>query len=336
MNVSEPPARLAVRNIDDMVGLVPFLIGFHPAESLVVVVIESGQVEVTARVDLAAVAEPGALDDLIGRLFDRFPRAVGWFFAYSADDSCAWEVLGACSGLVGATRVGRLLQVSDTVWRADHPDGPSGALNGTVTAAAAQAAVLGLPARASRAALAEGIAGPPDAEIDHLLGMFERAAAALDRASASARARLLRRLLREPEPDLFAQARLALLVDEPAGMLIALRALSRERASEQLELWTGVVRHCLLGYQAVPLGLLAMAAWQTGDGALQMVCLERLDRIDPGLPLAAVIDKLNHEMVPPGAWPELRRPVLAWLAEWSDELADRVREAALPESRPGR
>ena len=336
VNVSEPPARLAVRNIDDLVGLVPFLIGFHPSDSLVVMVIESGQVQVTARADLVAVAEPGVLDDLVGRLFDRFPRAVGWFFAYSADGSCAWDVLAACSVLVGAARVGRLLQVADTVWRADHPDGPSGELNGAVTAAAAQAAVLGLPARTSRAALADSIAGPPDTEIDQLLGVFEEAAAALDRASASGRARLLRRLLREPQPDLAAQARLALLVDEPAGMLIALRALSRERASEHLELWTGVVRHSLLGYQAVPLGLLAMAAWQTGDGALQMVCLERLDRIDPGLPLAAVIDQLNHEVVPPGAWPELRRPVLRWLAEWSDELADRVREAALPGCRPDR
>ena len=135
---------------------------------------------------------------------------------------------------------------------------------------------------------------------------------------------------------LAAQARLALLVDEPAGMLIALRALSRDRGAQLLELWTGVVRHCLLGYQAVPLGLLAMAAWQTGDGALQMVCLERLDRIDPELPLAAIIDKLNHDVMPPGAWPELRRPVLAWLAACCDELAGPVREAALPGCRPGR
>lgn len=335
MNVSEPQARLAVRSVEDLVGLVPFLIGFHPAESLVVMVIEDNQVVVTARVDLAAVAEPGVLADLLIRLFDRFPRADGWFFAYTDDDPLAWQVLADCTGLVGATRLGRLLQVGSARWRADHPDGPIGALDGVVTAVAAQAAVLGLPARASRQALADSIVGPPDAEIDELVRLFDEQSAALAGLTASGRGRALRRLLREPQAGLIDHVRLALLVAEPQGTLGALRSLRRETANEQVTLWTGVVRHSLLSYQVVPLGLLGMAAWQAGEGALQMVCLERIDRIDPETPLAALLDQLNREVVPPGEWPTIRGPLLAGMADVIRELGE-VREPGRPASRRGR
>ena len=53
MSPFETPPRLSVRTVDDLVGLVPYLIGFHPRDSLVVIMLCDGQVEVTARVDLA-------------------------------------------------------------------------------------------------------------------------------------------------------------------------------------------------------------------------------------------------------------------------------------------
>ncbi|PZQ43557.1 MAG: hypothetical protein DI570_29080, partial [Phenylobacterium zucineum] len=96
MSVSEQPARLAVRSVDDLIGLVPYLIGFHPEDSLVVMLLEDGRVLVTARVDLAAVADLVALDALLARLFDRFPHAEGWFMAYTDDHELAWGVLAAC------------------------------------------------------------------------------------------------------------------------------------------------------------------------------------------------------------------------------------------------
>ena len=71
-----------MHNIDDLIGLVPYLIGFHPEESLVVIVIEDGRVQVTARVDLAVVSGRGSPEALVSRLFDRYPAAVAWFIAY--------------------------------------------------------------------------------------------------------------------------------------------------------------------------------------------------------------------------------------------------------------
>ncbi|HEX5335159.1 MAG TPA: DUF4192 domain-containing protein [Propionicimonas sp.] len=330
MSISEPQARLAVHNIDDLVGLVPYLIGFHPEESLVVIVIEDGRVEVTARVDLTAVSGRSSPDALVRRLFDRYPAAGAWFMAYTGDDELAWDVLGSCAALGGQVRVLRLLQVGPHTWRSDDPDGPTGPVSGQVAAVAAEAAVLGLPVRPSRRALAAGIAGPPDDEVDDLAARIDAAEIALDRLGARGRRRMLRRLLVASQPpDRDDSVRLALLVQHEEAQVRVLRHLSVENAEDQLALWTRIVRHTLPAHRPAVLGLLGMAAWQNGDGALSMVCLEQLDRIDPLEPIAALLDWLNEEVVPPQAWTRIREPLLA-------ALMDQFTVAGRRASRPGR
>lgn len=316
VSISEPLARLAVHSIDDLVGLVPYLIGFHPEESLVVIVIDSGRVEVTARVDLEAVSGRNSPDGLVARLFHRYPRAAGWFIAYTDDDDLAWEVLGGCAALGGDLRVQRLLQVGQDEWRSDTPDGPIGMVDARVSAVAAEAAVLGLPVRSSRRELAAGISGPPESEGEVLSVRFEAATVTVDRLGARGRRRMLRRLLAsERLPDREDSIRLALLVAHVEGQVRVLRRLSRDTAEQQLALWTRVVRHTVVPYRPAVLGLLGMAAWQNGDGALAMVCLEQLDRIDPLEPIAAVLDWLNELVVPPDEWEERREVLLAALED---------------------
>ena len=330
MSVSEPQARLSVQNIDDLVGLVPYLIGFHPEESLVVIVIDAGRVEVTARVDLAAVSGRSSPGPMVARLFDRYPSAGGWFLAYTDDDRLAWDVLAGCVAVSGEARVQRLLQVGSTAWRSDAVDGPSGAINTSVASVAAEAAVLGLPARPSRRDLAAGITGPADAEAEDLTTRFEAAAVVLDRLGARGRRRLLRRLLTtDRPPDRDDCVRLALLVQHAEAQVRVLRQLSRDSADRHLALWTRVVRHTITLRRPAVLGLLGMAAWQNGDGALAMVSLELLDRIDPLEPLGALLDWLNEEVVPPQAWERLREPLLG-------ALTDQFTVVARPASPPGR
>jgi hypothetical protein len=293
-------------------------------------VLEHGRVVVTARVDLDAVTDVAALDALLARLFTRFPGAEGWFLAYTDDEQLAWSVLAGCVELVGLTRLGRLLQVGSSRWRADCPDGPEGPVTGTVSAAAAQAAVLGLPARASRRELAAGIAGPPEVEVDALLAEFAARTIELQRIGSRGRRRLLQRLLRVTGRLALADCvRLALLGASPQGQLVALKLVDRDHAAEHLEVWTQVVRHALAPFRPAVLGLLGVAAWQTGDGALQMVCLEELDRTAPQAPLAWLLDWLNANVVPPEEWVELRDALLSAVA--ADLRADDP-----PTSRPRR
>lgn len=304
-----------MHSVEDLIGLVPYLLGFHPEESLVVLMIEGGRVGLTARVDLAVVADGGNLDSLLARMFGRFPAAEGWFLAFTDDDELAWAVLSGCTDVVGRRGVGRVLQVGRRSWRADQRDGPVGELTGHVSAAAAQATVLGMPARRSRTDLAAGLAGPPDAELDGLLAEFEVRAAELEQLGRRGRRRLLRRLLRTPGHCPVADCvRLALLAVRPDGQVAVLRSLAQENADQQVELWTQVLRHSLLRYRPTVLGLVGMAAWQAGGGALQVVCLEELLKIDPYVPLAAVLDVLNSEVVPPWHWDTMRAKLLDDLA----------------------
>jgi hypothetical protein len=330
VSVSEQPVRLAVHSVEDLIGLVPYLLGFHPEESLVVLMIEGGRVQLTARVDLVVAADEGNLDDLLARLFGRFPAAEGWFLAFTDDEDLAWAVLSGCTDVAGRRSVGQVLQVGRRSWRADQRDGPVGEITGEVSVAATQATVLGMPARSSRTDLAAGLVGPPDAELDVLLAEFEARAAELEHLGRSGRRRLLRRLLRTPVRCPVADCvRLALLAVRPDGQVAVLRSLARANADQQVGLWTQVLRHSLPGYRPTVLGLLGMAAWQTGDGALQVVCLEELVRLDPSVPLAAVLDALNSEVVPPWHWDVIRASLL-------EELALALTTAGPPASPRGR
>ena len=54
--MSDEPTPFRVHTYGEMAELVPYLLGFEPSESLVALVIENRQVQVTARVDLACAA----------------------------------------------------------------------------------------------------------------------------------------------------------------------------------------------------------------------------------------------------------------------------------------
>ncbi len=321
MSILEPSAKLAVRNIDDLVGLVPYLIGFHPADSLVVLVISAGRVQVTARVDLSAARQPGGVAALLSRLCQRFPTAECWFVAYADRAKPAWDVLEVCGESVGTDRLGRLVAVVGDSWRCDHRRGPTSVVS--TSAMVAEAAVLGLQARSCRQELAGQIAGPTDAETGALLAEFEAAVTEISELDECQRRALLAALSSGADtPGDF--VRLAVLVAEPNAQLAVVADLSAEDAPAAVVLWSAVVQHCLVRYLVGPLGVLGLASWLTGDGALQTICLERLDQLEPLAPVAALLDWINTEVLPPADWPRFRKALVTSLAQGFELLGCEV------------
>ena len=49
-----PQTRLKVRRPDELLAIIPYMIGFHPDESVVAVFVRSGRIMLTARMDLPA------------------------------------------------------------------------------------------------------------------------------------------------------------------------------------------------------------------------------------------------------------------------------------------
>lgn len=320
MSIPQQQPRLSVRNLDDLVGVVPYLIGFHPEESLVVMILNGGRVELTARVDLAPIADPSALADFWSRLDLRFPLAEPWFLTFSRDRDLSWAVLDRCALLVGEHRLGRVVAVLGDHWEADLPGGPSGVVRASPSAA--EAALLGLPARSSRAELAALVAGPQESRLDGLSQAFAAQAEFLDRRGLRARRALLDRLLRSQTPLTEPDAVLAaLIVSEPSRQVAVLRRLTKQNAEQQVELWVSVLAHAIGPYRSGPLGLLGVSAWLTGNGALMTICLEQLDAVDPLGPLAALLDWLNVAVLPPELWPTHRNALVRAVSDHLDVVS---------------
>lgn len=74
-------------------------------------------------------------------------------------------------------------------------------------------------------------------------------------------------------------------------------------ADAHLRLWIDVTRRAQPGHVAAPAALLAFVAWQSGDGALANVALDRSLADDPGYSMA----QLLREVITAGAPPSLAR-----------------------------
>jgi hypothetical protein len=101
--------------------------------------------------------------------------------------------------------------------------------------------------------------------------------------------------------------------DEIARITVALRDLrvrddawarmDPAHADAHLRLWTDVVRRAQPRYVAAPAALLAFVAWQSGDGALANVALDRALADDPRYSMATLL----RQAITAGAPPSLAR-----------------------------
>ena len=66
-------------------------------------------------------------------------------------------------------------------------------------------------------------------------------------------------------------------------------------------LWTDLVRRAQPGYAAAPASLLAFTAWQSGDGALANIALDRALADTPGYSMALLLQEALDAGMPPSA-----------------------------------
>jgi len=305
---STPVAR--VRDLHDLLGVIPHLLGFHPKESLVLLVVVHGRVELTARADLTDLRPEGHLELLIDRLLLRWPAAGVWLVGYAGHEGDGWQLLERARGHLGDALSGDPICVTGDRYRLGGADGPEFAHDPASTPSAAAATFHGLQARGSRADLANGLRADP------------ATAASCEAAWLAARRRLEsvgRQTLADEltgciaaalaDPSVLDGADLAwlgLLAHDPEARDAAVLSLEQECAESWVELWIRVVRACPFGTQDQPLAILALAAWVSGNGALASVCLEELDSLGARPGLKAMLEEINEAIVPPSQWDALR------------------------------
>jgi hypothetical protein len=363
-----PPVR--VSSPADVLAVVPHLLGFHPASSFVV--IGAGRpherIEVAFRYDLPDPPDAGQAAGIAEHAATvlrqrRLSTVIG--VGYGPGDRVT-PVADALAGVLrgNGPQLRELMRVEDgRYWSylCANPDCcPADGVRFDVQAnpAAAAMTVAGLVAYPDRAGLASTLAPVTGA-----------AARAMEQATSRARALEAELIGQGPGqagrpatgPVVEAGRRAvaaALAVYRAGGQLTdddqlawlsvvlahlpvrddAWSRMDPEHRDAHLRLWTDVVRRACRRYLAAPASLLAFTAWQSGEGALANIAIDRALAADPGYSLAHLLRDIMDAGVPPSA---AQLPMTPDQVAASYDLAEAAAAPAPPRpagrsGRPGR
>jgi hypothetical protein len=314
------PARVRVRTPEDLLAIIPYLLGFHPRQSLVLLFFDQGRVAMTARLDLPGTA--GGLPSM-ALVADQVAELAVHTYAEAIVFACYTdtEVLPAdLDRLLDDRRVPMLeaLHVTPRRWRSllcrdpscCPPEGREYDLIGHPLAV--EAVWAGLSAMPDRTSLADWVAGPPATDSDRLERLAADALLDLAVLSEPTRRRLMRHRVEQAlaGPSELSDvdcAELAALCLDLAVRDVAWAMMSREAIDDHVDLWRRVVSRTADFLSAGPLGLLSVAAWISGNGALLNCGIERLETIKPQYGLLRILQDLSRRAVPPSAWEDIGR-----------------------------
>ncbi|HEX2893177.1 MAG TPA: DUF4192 domain-containing protein [Marmoricola sp.] len=335
--MSEPSRTFTARSPVDLVAAVPYVLGFHPSESVVLLTFGPGEA-FHARVDL-----PREEDDqrevvtMLAEVVTRHGVGRVAVLLYTTDPwaAAAFHDVAVSEFVRRGVCVVDVLRVGDgRVHRAGDVDDPGTAYDLTTHPFTAEQVVDGVVVESSREALAQTL-DCVDAE---------------DAAAVAAAAQAVASAARERSALVSAVGRSEGLGDEArwvqrttrrhvrtgtalrasdAGRMVALMAdirlrdvawaeMSRAGATGQVQLWRDLVRRCPPDLLPGPSCLLAFAAWLAGQGALAWCALDRCTEVDPEYSMADCIAQLLAGAVPPSVWtpiPEAELP-----AFWPPDL----------------
>ena len=327
--------RVRVNSPDSILAVVPGLLGFEPGHSIVVIGVEPGsrQVRVVLRYDVPDPAEPAlaaalAADAVSLLTAQHVETAVA--VGYGTDEQVA-PVMAAMRGYAAESEAGlalveQLRADSGRYWSyvCDDPGCcPADGVPFDVTDHPAARALLDArgPVLASREELAASIAalgGQPGTEMRRatreVLVQFGRCLSRLEQAGmAVSAARLTSVLGQVAVRDAIHRYRAGGTVPPEHAALLTV-ALGQYRVRDDawarmdpayraahLRLWTDLTRLARPGFVAAPAALLAFVAWQSGNGALGNVAVDRALDDDPCYSMAELIRIALESGAPPSA-----------------------------------
>lgn len=301
----------------DIVAIVPYLLGFDPTDSLVVIGLQGPRLRFGPcfRLDLAKrkrdiVTEIEYVDELVRQLaFETVVVAV-----FSDDARTADLVVRGLLTRLGGRGVGvhEAVRSDGARWwsyTCDNPSccSPAGVSYDVETSrVAAEAVLAGMSREPSRDTLREHF--EPDVQRQQAV-----AAVVADQpspADSGELAVLLDAGLADPlSLDLDEQARLVAAVQSLDVRDWAWLLMSRHDAGDHFALWSHLVRGAPEALLAPVCSLAAFAAWLMGSGVLASHAAERALRAHPRYSMAHLVLDALQQAAPPDLWDvdELRR-----------------------------
>lgn len=317
IETSQAGAVFRARTPEDLLAVVPAVLGFHPEESLVMLTF-GGRRSFHARVDLPR--EPRHLAQVVDMLLApalRHRPASVLFVAYSADpERAASTALHASDVFDGrGFAVIKPLRSDGTSWfHVSRDEDPRTAephpYDVRTHALTAQTVLDGRVTLASRDAVAQSVAADPRAAERVLAAWLGQLEAPLADA-AEVRALISRGLAGPPGLTDCEVARLAHACQAPTVRDAAWCDLRRETVEAHLELWREVVVRTPDVLVSGAAAVLGFAAWLAGHGALAWCAVDRARDADPECSLAGLVADLLQAAVPPTAWSDIAPPAQA-------------------------
>ncbi len=326
---------LTLRDETDLLALIPYTFGFHPRDSLVMMLLGHDGRPMFARVDMPTCADEAdlACDELVhAAVVNDGRRAV--LVAYTDDDTAALLAAMQADDELAAAGAEVLLALRTdgrSWWRvlpasgdqegvpydlSTHPITASGVLEGRVTHRTRDELADSLlptdPDRLEAVAAAHAALPrlPDDFDLlrqearwlDDWVGQHVAAEGTQDTTVP----------VRQRAPHEI--ARLVRALAEVRLRDVAWAAMTRKDAETHVRLWTDVVVQCPLELLAAPAGLLAFAAWLSGHGALAWCAVDRALQSDPDHSLARLVAQALDGAVPPSTWRPVDRRSLTLLS----------------------
>jgi hypothetical protein len=333
---SQPTVLVRASSPKELLAVVPHLLGFVPQASLVVIGTAEPRerIKVTLRYDLPDPPEAGLAVDIAAHAAavlrsQRLTAALAVGYGSEALVTPVADALRDATAMAGI-RLHDILRVqAGRYWSyrcadeaccpaAGTPFDPSNDPNSAALAAA------GLDVRADRAAVAAQVAPLGGNTAESMRQATRRAeqhsAQLLKKVRKSGRIGAAKQLIAAEGLNAVGSAIATYRAGgkfasdyQVAWLTVALRDL-RVRddawarmdpayADDHLRLWTDVTRRAQPGHVAAAASLLAFVAWQSGDGALANVALDRALTDDPGYSMALLL----RQVIGAGAPPSLAR-----------------------------
>lgn len=355
MTKGQIPARrpaLHVKSPLDLLGAVPFLLGYHPEDSVVMLALDpaSGRDVFTMRADLPpSAAQAGHLAASLTAIAVRERARAVILIGYGPGsrvtpvmDRLRPRLPAEGTAVVDALRVedGRFWSyVCDSADCCPPQGRPYEAAATDVAAAAASAGMVALP---SRGALARSIAPAVGAVRRRMRLATGRAERRLVRFTAARGGQEL--LTAEGDASVLAAYRRHARSTRRLGdyevawlalMLTSLRV--RDVAWAQIDvfgppvalrLWSDVVRRADPAYLAAPASLLAFAAWRAGDGGLANLAVDQALTADPEYSMARLMGEILAAGIAPRTLATLDPEAVA------EQYEDIARHGQSPQNRP--
>lgn len=319
--MSRPRITFTARSAADLVAVVPQVLGFHPADS--VVLMTFGQADnLHARVDLPEDEdEQLEVVDMLAEVIARQRASRVALLVYTDDPWLAASFHDAALARLvpDGVDVIELLRVADSRFHdAGDVHDPGTTYDLTSHPFTAEQVVRGHVVHDSREQLAASLRL---VDADDARRVAEAAADAASQVGGVPERQRHSPITRDvAEQGHWIQRTIRLHVGRgtrlsasDAGRLlvltsavdlrdVALAEMTRDAAAEHVELWRDLVRRCPAPLLPPAASLLAFAAWLSGHGALAWCALDRSDEVDPGYSMAACVRGLLEHAVPPSAW----------------------------------